>query len=130
MEIENRMLFCPIRVIRKYLSWTDQYRPQCTNSFVTTTRRKKRVSCNTILFWINHAYRSATDKNCRLVKIKEHKVRKISTSLPFRNFSPADVEGWHLVVSSTLSTFYLQDVIHRHLNTFSIGPVVAAWEVG
>ena len=30
---------------------------------------------------------------------------------------------------STFSAFYLRDVTHRHLDTFSIGPVVAAQQV-
>ena len=42
------------------------------------------MSLNTILFWIrlpnNQTYGSATYEDCRLVKVKAHKVRKIGTS--------------------------------------------------
>ena len=76
----DELLLCPIRALRKYLSCTEQYRAEVSNSFVST-KREKRVSQNTISFWIrsviSHVYRSASDEDCRLVKVKAHKDRKM-----------------------------------------------------
>ena len=68
---------------------------------------------NTISSWfvavINHSYTSAMSlffrRDCTV-----HQVLKAGT--------------WSS--QSTFSSFYLRDVTHRHLDTFSIGPLVAA----
>ena len=50
-------------------------------------RVKKPVPWNSIIFWIrvaiNHTYGYASEEDCRLVRVKAHKVRKIAISLLF-----------------------------------------------
>ena len=102
-----------------------------SNSFVST-KREKRVSQNTISFWIrsviSHVYGSASDEDCRLVKVKAHKDRKIATSLLFRRKCAIQqvlkVGTWS--PQSTFSAFYFRDVTHRHMDvSFNISVVEA-----
>ena len=48
----DELLFCPIKVLRKYLSRTEQYRSGIKGHFDFTGVRKKRVSQNTISSWL------------------------------------------------------------------------------
>ena len=65
------------------------------------------------------------------LRVRAHEVRKVAMSLLFeRNCAVHQVlkaETWS--AQSTFSSFYLRDVIHRHLDRFSIGPMVAAQQV-
>ena len=49
--------------------------------FISVTKRKKWVPPKNISFWIksviNHVYESASEEDCRLVRVKACKVRKI-----------------------------------------------------
>ena len=76
----DEMLLCSIRAIR-YFSRAEQSWPECVSQSVLTTKRKKGVCRNTILLGIrlviSHAYLSVTNKDCRAVKVKTHKVWKI-----------------------------------------------------
>ena len=92
------------------------------------------VTQSTILSWISIvislAYQSATDEDCRAVMVKALEVQKISTSLLFRkNCAVQQVLKagmWALQTSS--SDFHLR--CHpQHMDTFSIGLLVAAQEV-
>ena len=57
----------------------------CVNLYVSTTRRKKPVSQDTIYFWIrwvvNYAYGSFTNADCNTAKVKDYEVQKIDTAL-------------------------------------------------
>ena len=87
---------------------------------------------NTILFWIRSvialAYESATDEDCREGKAKAHKARKIGIPLLFRKICAVQQVVKTGMWSSQTEhlAFYLRDVIHRCMGTFSIGPVAAA----
>ena len=76
-------------------------------------------------------YESASDEDCRVVRVKAHKVRKIVTLLLFKKNCAIQqiLNAGALLSQSTFSTFYLRNVTHRHMDTFSIGPVVVAQEV-
>ena len=124
----DELLMCPIRALRRYLSRMEQYRPGIEGLFISTGRREMRVSRSTISFWLRcvismaHAY--ASEKDCRSLGVRADEVRKVAMSLLFkRNCSV------HQILKSTFYAFYLRDVIHRHLDTFSIGPVVVAQQV-
>ena len=77
------------------------------------------------------AHASTSKEDCHALRVKVHQVRKVVTSLLFkRNCVVHQVlkEGtWSS--QSTFSAFYLRDVAHRHLDTFSNDPVVVAQEV-
>ena len=89
---------------------------------------------NIISYWIrsiiSNAYGSASDEVCRSVRPR-HKVRKIATLLLFRRNCTVQqiLKAGTSSSQSTFSVFYLWDVTHRHMDTFSVGPVVAAQEV-
>ena len=123
----DEMLFCPIRALWRYLSRTEQYRPDCKNLFVLTTRRQRAASQDTISFWlrsvISHAYGSAFHANCKAVRATAFEIQKIGTSLLFKkNYAIQQV----LKVGACLShCFYLRDIARRHMDTF-ISHVVAA----
>ena len=94
-----------------YLSWTEQYHsetPFCFGSY------------------INHTYASSSEEECRSLRVRACKIRKVATSLLF---------WWNCAVHQvlkdwvTFSAFCLWDVIHRYMNTFFIGPVVAGQQV-
>ena len=131
----EELLLCPISALRKYLSRTEQYRPGIEGLFVSTGRSKKRVSHNTISFWlrsvISMAHASASEEGCHSLRIRAHEVRKVATSLLFKRncavHQVLKVGAWS--AQSTFSAFYLRDVLHRYLDTFSIGSVVAAQQV-
>ena len=96
---------------------------------------KKRVSRNTISFWlhlvISMAHASASEEDCRALRVRAHKVRKVAMSLLFkRNCAVHQVlKAGTWSFQSIFSAFYLRDVTHRHLDTFSFGPVLAAQQV-
>ena len=87
---------------------------------------------NTISIWlrlvVNQAYVSASAEDCTDRWVKVHEVWKVATSLLFRrNCAVHQVlkfDTWCLQL--TFSSSYVRDVTHRHLDTFSIGLVVAA----
>ena len=124
-----------IRALRKYLSRMEQCRPGIEGLFVSTGRVKKRVSCNTISFRlcsvISMAHASASEEDCRSLRVRAREVRKVATSLLFkRNCAVHEVlkvGTWSS--QSTVLAFYRRDVTHGHLGTFSIGPVVVAQQV-
>ena len=82
----------------------EQYHPWFSNLFVSVAKRKKQVSQNNILFRrrlvISYSDGSASDEDCRSVRGKAVKVRKIVISLLFRRnlCIPASTEGGDVVV--------------------------------
>ena len=49
---QDELFLCPIRALRKYHSWTEQYRPGIESLFISTGMWKKWVSCSIISFWL------------------------------------------------------------------------------
>ena len=100
-----------------------------------TGRVKKSLFRNTISFWlrsfISMTHASASEKDCRSLRVRACEVRKVATSSLFkRNCAVHQVLKAGTKSSQlTFSSFYLRDVIHRYLDTFSIGPVVAVQQV-
>ena len=67
----------------------------------------------------------------RLVRVRAHEVRAVATSTLFRKVRsiPAVLRAGTWKSMSTFASFYLRDVTHRYLDTFSLGPVVSALRV-
>ena len=91
------------------------------------------MSRNTVSFWlrsvISFAYLSVSEKDCRVLQIRDHEVRKVTTSLFKRNCAVHQVLKVGTWSAQSTSTSCLRDVTHRHLDMFSIVPVVAAQQV-
>ena len=102
---------------------------------MSTGHVKKIVSRNTISFWlrsiISMAHVSASYEDCRALRVRPHKVRKVATFLHFkRNCAVHQVlKAGRWSSQLTFSAFCLRDATHRHLNTFAIGPVLVAQRV-
>ena len=118
----------------KYLTRTEQYRPGIEGLFVLTCQIKQQVSRSTVLsllrLVITLVHLFALEEDWRSLRVRASKVRKVAMSLLFkRNCVVHQVlKAGTWSAQSTLSS-YLGDVTHWHLDTFSIGPVVAAQQV-
>ena len=127
----NGRLLCPERAVRCYLDRTAAHRPLCERLFVTAGRSKKELSKTTVSFWlrkmISHAYElSGTAQPVPAPRARE--TRGIAPSLLFKkNFAVDQVlkaGTWRR--HTTFTRHYLRDLAHRSLDTFHLGPVVAA----
>ena len=109
------------------------FRPELPRLFLSTGLRRKMVSKNTISFWLREVFRTAylSSGEDPPARIKAHSTRGIASSAVFRrNFAVGQVMSagvWSR--QTTFTSFYLRDVTHRFLDTFSLGPVVAAQRV-
>ena len=122
---------CPVPAVRRYLDRSAAHRPRCERLFVTAGRSKKEISKTTVSFWlrktISHAYQlSGTEQPVPAPRARE--IRGIAPSLLFKkNFAVDQVlkaGTWRK--HTTFTRHYLRDITHRPLETFHLGPVVAA----
>ena len=127
----NGRLLCPVRAVRHYLDRIAAHRPRCERLFVTAGRSKKEISKTTVSFWLREtiscAYQlSGTEQPVPAPRARE--TRGIALSLLFKkNFAVDQVlkaGTWRR--HTTFTCHYLRDLAHRPLNTFHLGPMVAA----
>ena len=127
----NGRLLCHVRVVRCYLDRTAAHRPLCERLFVTAGRSKEEISKTTVSFLlrktISRAYElSGTEQPVPTPRARE--TRGIAPSLLFKkNFAVDQVlkaGTWRRY--TTFTCHYLRDLAHRSLNTFHLGPVMAA----
>ena len=130
---QDEMLLCPVRAVRQYLRRTRSFRPEFPRLFLSTGLRRKMVSRNTISFWIREVIRKAylSAGEDPPARIRAHETRGIGPSVAFkRNYAVGQVlRAGVWARQTTFTSFYLRDVTHRSLDTFSLGPVVAAQQV-
>ena len=124
----NGRFLCPVRAVRCYLDRTAAHHPRL---FVTSGRSKKEISKTTVSFWlrksISRAYQlSGTEQPVPSPRARE--TRGIAPSLLFKkNFAVDQVLNAGMWRRHTIITrHYLRDIAHRSLDTFHLGPVVAA----
>ena len=127
----NGRLLCPVRAVRRYLDLTAQHRPRCEQLFISTGRNKKEVSKNTVSFWIRKVISLAYQLSGRPLPSPSPRAREtrgIAPSLLFRkNYAVSQVLRAGTWKSHTKFTrHYLRDLSHKSLDTFHLGPVVAA----
>ena len=122
---------CPVRAVRCYLDRTAAHHPLCERLFVTAGRSKKEISKTTVSFWlrktISRAFElSGTEQPVPTPRARE--TRDIAPSLLFKKNFAGDqvlkVGTWRM--HTTFTRHYLRDLAHRSLDTFHLGPVVAA----
>ena len=127
----NGRLLCPVWAVRSYLDRTAAHRPRCERLFVTAGRSKKEISKTTVSFWlqksVSRAYQlSGTEQPVPTPRARE--TRGIAPSLLFKkNFAVGQVlkaGTWRR--HTTFTRHYSRDIAHRSLDTFHLGPVVAA----
>ena len=133
MNRDKEMLFCPVIVVRHYLSRTEQYLLTCSNFFISVGRKKWCMTKNSFWSWsiISETHRTASNPVCAAVKARSHGVRSIGTILLFKkNLAFQQVMRAGMWMSqTTLTSFYLREVTHKSMDTLSIGPVMAAQRV-
>ena len=126
----NGRLLCPVRAVRGYLDRTAAHRPRCDRLFVTAGRSKKEISKTTVSFWLRKTISCAYELSGTALPVpapRARETRGIAPSLFKENFAVDQVlkaGTWRR--HTTFTRHYLRDLAHRSLNTFHLGPMVAA----
>ena len=127
----NGKLLCPVRAVRVYLDRTASHRPRCERLFVTAGRSKKEIAKTTVSFWLRKTISCAYELSGTALPVpapRARETRGIAPSLLFKkNFDVDQVLKagmWRR--HSTFTRHYLRDIAHKSLDTFHLGPVVAA----
>ena len=130
----NGRLLCPVRAVKVYLDRTAPHRPRCERLFVTAGRSKKEISKTTVSFWLRKTISRAYELSGTALPVpapRARETRGIAPSILFRkNFAVDQVlkaGTWRRHTTST--RHYLRDIAHKSLDTFHLGPVVAAQSV-
>ena len=127
----NRRLLCPVRAVTCYLDRTAAHRPRYERLFVTAGRSTKEISKNTISFWLRKTLSRVYQLSGRSVPDPPQRAREthgiVLSRLFKKNFAVVQVlkvGTWRR--HTTFTRHYLRDLAHRSLETFDLGPVVAA----
>ena len=127
----NGRLLCPVRAVRCYLNHTAPHHPRCERLFVTAGHSKKEIAKSMVSFWlrktISHPYElSGTALPVPAPRARE--TRGIAPSLLFKKNFVVDqvLKAGTWCRHTTFTRHYLRDIAHRSLDTFHLGPMVAA----
>ena len=115
----NGRLLCPVRAVRCYLDCTTPHCPRCEQMFVTAGCSKEEIVKNTVPSFQGDPYPGPP--------VTARETRGITPALLFKNLAVAQVlkaGTWRR--HTTFTRHYLRDLAHRSLETFHLGPVVAA----
>ena len=130
----NGRLLCPVRAVKVYLDCTASHRPRCERLFVTAGRSKKEIVKTTVSFWLRKTISRAYELSGTALPVpapRARETRGIAPSILFRkNFAVDQVlkaGTWRR--HTTFTRHYLRDIAHKSLDTFHLGPVVAAQSV-
>ena len=126
----NGRLLCSVRAVRCYLDCTAAHRPRREQLFATAGRSKREISKTTVSWlrkMISRAYElPGTEQPVPAPRARE--TCGIAPSLLFKKNFAVDqvlkVGTWRR--HTTFTRHYLRDLAHRSLDTFHLGPVVAA----
>ena len=125
---------CPVRAVKVYLDPTASHRPRCERLFVTAGRSKKEIAKTTVSFWLRKTISRAYELSGTALPVPDPRAREtrgIAPSILFRkNFAVDQVlkaGTWRR--HTTFTRHYLRDIAHKSLDTFHLGPVVAAQSV-
>ena len=127
----NGRLLCPVRAVKLYLRRTAPHRPACERLFLTTGPNPKEIAKNTISFWLRKTIARAYELAGRSLPIpapRARETRGIAPSLLYRkNFAlPQVLSAGTWRRHTTFTRHYLRDLAHKSLDTYHLGPVVAA----
>ena len=127
----NGRLLCPVRAVKLYLCRTAPHHPACERLFLTTGPNPKEIAKNTISFWLRKTIARAYELVGRSLPVpapRARETRGIAPSLLYRkNFALPQVLStgiWRR--HTTFTRHYLRDLAHKSLDTYHLGPVVAA----
>ena len=127
----NERLLCPVRAVKLYLRRTAPHRPACERLFLTTGPNPKEIAKNTISFWLRKTIARAYELAGRSLPVpapRARETRGIAPSLLYRkNFAlPQVLSAGTWRRHTTFTRHYLRDLAHKSLDTYHLGPVVAA----
>ena len=128
------MKLCPIRAVKIYLKRTKSIRKGRDRLFIPT-RGDHDLHKSTISKWvkftIKNAYNSISSSQSRLLKIKPHELRALSTSWAYLNFIPMEeiIKAAVWSSSSLFASHYLRDFKNQSVNLHKVGPLVVAQKV-
>ena len=127
----NGRLLCPVRAVKLYLRRTAPHRPACERLFLTTGPNPKEIAKNTISFWLRKTIARAYELAGRSLPVpapRARETRGIAPSLLYRkNFAlPQVLSAGTWRRHTTFTRHYLRDLAHKSLDTYHLGPVVAA----
>ena len=127
----NGRLLCPVRAVKLYLRRTAPHRPTCERLFLTTGPNPKEIAKNTISFWLRKTIARAYELAGRSLPVpapRARETRGIAPSLLYRkNFAlPQVLSAGTWRRHTTFTRHYLRDLAHKSLDTYHLGPVVAA----
>ena len=132
--LPNGRLLCPVQAVKVYLDRTASHRPRCERLFVTAGRSKKEIAKTTVSFWLRKTISRAYELSGTALPVpapRARETRGIAPSILFRkNFAVDQVlkaDTWRR--HTTFTRHYLRDIAHKSLDTFHLGPVVAAQSV-
>ena len=127
----NRNGGLPVQAVKCYLDRTTAHRSLCERLFVIAGCSTKGIAKNTVSFWLRKTISRAYQLSGRSVPDHPPRAREthgIAPSLLFKkNFAVDQVlkaGTWHR--HTTFMRHYLRDLAHRSLETFHLGPMVAA----
>ena len=127
----NGRLLCSVQAVSCNLDRTAAHRPRCERLLVTAGRSTKEIAKNTVSFWLRKTISLVYQLSGRSVPdppLRARETRGIASSLLFKkNFAVNQVlkaGTWRR--HTTFTRHYLRDLVHRSLETFHLGPVVAA----
>ena len=127
----NGRLLCPVRAVKLYLRRAAPHRPACERLFLTTGPNPKEIAKNTISFWLRKTIARAYELAGRSLPVpapRARETRGIAPSLLYRkNFAlPQVLSAGTWRRHTTFTRHYLRDLAHKSLDTYHLGPVVAA----
>ena len=130
----NGRLLCPVRAVKCYLARNAHYHPRCERLSVTSGRTKKEISKNTVSFWLQRVISLAYQLSGKALPAPSPlawETRSIAPSLLFKkNYAVSQVLKAGTWRRHTIFTcYYLRDLSHKSLDTFHLGPMVAAQAV-
>ena len=130
----NGRLLCPVRAVKVYLDRTASHRPRCERLFVTAGHSKKEIAKTKVSFWLRKTISRAYELSGTALPVpapRARETRGIAPSILFRkNFAVDQVlkaGTWRR--HTTFTRHYLRDIAHKSLDTFHLGPVMAAQSV-
>ena len=127
----NGRLLCSVRAVRRYLDRIAAHRPRCERLFVTAGRSKKEISKTTVSFWLRKTISRAYQLSGVAQPVPASRARETRGIAPSllseKNFAVDQVlKAVTWLRHTTYTRHYLRNIAHRSLNTFHLGPVVAA----
>ena len=129
---QEARLLCLIRALRRYMDMAAASHPACERLFVSPGGSRHEINKNSISHWIRRVIsRTHSEAGDLVSRPRARETRGLGPSLLFKkNYSvEAMLRAGTWRRQTTFSRFYLRDLASRTLDTYHMGPIVAAQEM-